>query len=44
MNEITVNNTNNVNLIDILKNQRTSQKLLHCLTTNEVHNLMLCIL
>ena len=41
MNEIT-KNINRVELIDILKNQRTAQKLLHYLTTNEVHNLMLC--
>jgi len=42
MNEMTVNNAKNANLIKILKNKRTAQKLLHYLTTNEVHNLMLC--
>ena len=42
MNEIATKPTKRVELIDILKNQRTSQKLLHYLTTNEVHNLMIC--
>ena len=41
MNEIETKPTKRVELIDILKNQRTSQKLLHYLTTNEVHNLMI---
>ena len=41
MNEITINNKKRIDLVDILKNQRTVQKILHYLTTNEVHNLML---
>jgi hypothetical protein len=41
MNEITQKKTK-VDLLDILKNQKTAQKFLHYLTTNEVHNLMLC--
>ena len=42
MNEITIKTVKRVAIIDILKNQRSAQKLLHYLTTNEVHNLMLC--
>ena len=42
MNEIIINTTKKSELIDILKEQRTAQKLLHYLTTNEVHNLMRC--
>ena len=41
MNEI-ITKKNKVDLLDILKNQKTAQKILHYLTTNEVHNLMLC--
>ena len=41
MNEITINNAKRLHLKDILKNQRTAQKLLHYLTTNEVHSLMI---
>ena len=42
MNEITIQTSKSAEIIDILKNQRTAQKLLRYLTTNEVHNLMLC--
>ena len=42
MNEITKQNNNKVEFLDILKNQRTAQKLLRYLTTEEVHNLMIC--
>ena len=41
MNEITIKNKKEYDIIDILKNQRTAQKLFHYLTTNEVHNLMI---
>ena len=41
MNEITTKNAKKLDLKDILKNQRTAQKLLKYLTTNEVHSLML---
>jgi hypothetical protein len=42
MNEITIKSQNDEKkeLIDILKGQRTSQKLFHYLTTKDVHNLM----
>ena len=33
---------NKPELLDILNNQRTAQKLLRYLTTEEVHNLMIC--
>ena len=42
MNEITIQNKKKPELIDILKNQRTAQKLFNYLTTNEVHKLMRC--
>ena len=42
MNEINKQNEKKAELLDILKNQRTAQKLLKYLTTEEVHNLMIC--
>ena len=42
MNEINKQNEKKSKLLDILKNQRTAQKLLKYLTTEEVHNLMIC--
>ena len=42
MNENNKQNEKKVEFLDILKNQRTAQKLLKYLTTEEVHNLMVC--
>ena len=42
MNETTKKTDKRVEFLDILKNQRTAQKLLKYLTTEEVHNLMIC--
>ena len=42
MNEINIQNDKKVEFLDILKNQRTAQKLLKYLNTEEVHNLMVC--
>ena len=40
MNEIIIKNNQGIDFADILKNQRIAQKILHYLTTKEVHNLM----
>ena len=42
MNEINKPNEKKVEFLDILKNQRTAQKLLKYLSTEDVHNLMVC--
>ena len=40
MNEIIIKKNQGIDLADILKNQRIAQKILHYLTTKEVHKLM----
>ena len=41
MNELAIKSSINTDLLNVLRNQKTAQKILNYLTTNEVHNLML---
>ena len=42
MNELTTEQEKSADIYDVLNNQRTAQKILHYLSTNDVHNLMVC--
>lgn len=42
MNALTIEQEKRTDIYDVLKNQRTAQKILRYLTTNDVHNLMAC--
>ena len=42
MNELTIKQEKRADIYDSLKNQRTAQKILRYLTTNDIHNLMVC--